>query len=330
MIYSTFGTNRPIVLALLVIPAVALVIVAAFATLPVEYPLGGPATDALMGWFGGSEILRRIVGMVLITVNAAILNSLYNRHDFATNENHYPALIYLFLVGINFDNIDIQPALFASLFILLALRRLLLVYRAENVLSIGFDSALFLSLGILFYPPAAILMLLPWLVFIQVRPFNLKEWVVPFTGIALVAIYVFSYYFLGEHSFVPYEFFDLGIDQFTLLNSETSWFYYLLLICLLLLTIIGLASFLKEVPKSNLRKKSTKYIFLWLTLLLGIGTLYSIFLEAGVSNNFVLLAIPFSVFSGALFSVKARRPMLPVIMFYSWFACSILYAIFSN
>lgn len=330
MIYSTFGTNRPIVLVLLVIPAVALLVFASFIALPAEHLLGGPTTDALIGWLSYSDLFRRVGGMVLIMGNAVLLNSLYNKHDFATNQNHYPALIYLIVVAINFDNIDIQPPLFASLLILLALRRLLLVYRAGNVLSIGFDSALFLSLGVLFYPPAAILILLPWFVFVQVRPFNLKEWLVPITGIALVVFYVFIYYFLGEHSFMPYEFFDLGIERFTLMSTNGNWSYYLLVSCLLILAAIGVFSFLNRVSKSNLRKKTTKYIFLWLTFLLGLTTLYSSFLETICSSNLLLLALPFSVFSGALFAVKSRRPALPAIMFYSWFACSILYAIFSN
>jgi len=330
MIYSTFGSNRPIVLALLIVPSAVFLAFSALSPLTHDFFLGGPVSDILYSWLGGYALTRRIIGILLIGTNAILLNSLYNRHDLATGENHFPALIYIILVGSNFENIDIHPAHFASAFIMLAMRRLLLVYRAESVLSIGFDSALFLATGVMFYPVVAILILLPWLVFLQVRPFHLKEWIAPVLGVAIVTTYAWSYYAIKEFPFEPDEFFDVCLERISLFSSSINWSGYLLAFLVCLTIVFGVISFFVEIPKSNLRKKSTKFTFVWLTVLLVISSFYAAFLKASFSGNTILLAIPCSVLAGAYYSSKKKKVIIQTVMFYALFSCSILYAVFSN
>lgn len=330
MVHSTFGSNRPLVLAFLIAPAIALIAASVYSHAVAEYDLGGPATDLLIANFGELTVWRRTLGMLLILTNAVLLNFISNKHDFSTSENYFPALVFLGFAALDFENIDLHPVLFSSLFLLLALQRLLTVYRADSALSIGFDATLFLSIAIFFFPPSVFLLPLPWLVFLQVRPFNLREWLVPFTAIALAAIYVFTFYFLGGYAFSAREFFsfDGSFISVSAINAKPG--FYLMMLIFALLSILGLIGFFTDIAKSTLRKKSTKYIFLWTFFLTIIEFIYVSVLETSQIGSWLIFSIPVSVFLGVLFSRKFNRPHIQLIMFYVWLIAVIAFMVFGN
>lgn len=330
MVHSTFGSNRPIVLSFLIVPAIALIVAAAYSNLIGTYGFGGPASDLLLNLFDGLPVWRRALGMLLIVGNAVLLNSIFNKNDFATGENYFPALVFLGFVVLDYGNIDLHPILFSNLFTLLAIRRLLTVYRAESAVSIGFDAALFLSLSVFFFPPAVIMLPLPWLVFLQVRPFSLKEWLVPLTAIVAALIYAFSFYFIGGYTFSPDEFLLLSGSSIGLSLDQIGLAHFLVIAVFLILTIFGLVAFFKEIAKSTLRKKSTKYIFLWAFFLMLLQYVYVSFLDTERSGSWLILATPVSVFLGVYFSGKSKKPIIRVVLFYIWLAACVSFLLFAN
>lgn len=330
MIHSTFGSNRPIILTFLLVPAIALVVAAIYANTFGNNSLGGPGFHFIINGLQEFPVWRKVLGMLLIVGNATLLNFVFNKHDFATSENYFPALIFLGFVCLDFRSIDLHPILLSTLFGLLALRRILTVYRAESALSIGFDTALFLSLAIFFFPPAIFMLPLPWLAFVQLRPFNLKEWIVPLTAIAAVALYIFGFYFIGGHSFSPDEYFLLG-SRIPVMSEEGRRLGIILIVSLFtILTGLGLIAFFNDIAKSTLRKKGTKYIFLWTFFLLIIQYLYITLLGETQSGSWLIFAVPVSVFLGVYFSGKGKRPMVRVIFFYAWLISCVSFMLFSN
>jgi hypothetical protein len=330
MVHSAFGSNRPIVLSFLIAPAIALVVVATYSVTTGGYGLGGPASDLLFDLFRDKPVWRRSLGMVLILSNAVLLNNIFNKHDFSSSENYFPALIFVSIAALDFRNIDVHPILFSSLFMLFALRRLLTVYRAESALSIGFDSTLFLSLAIFFFPPAVFLLPLTWLVFLQVRPFNLREWLVPVTAIAAAVIYAFSFYFIGGYTFDASEYLIFSGNSFVL-PEEGGRVGVLVIIGLFsVLSILGLVGFFSDIAKSTLRKKSTKYIFLWAFFLTVLEYLYVSFLDLQQFGTWLIFAVPASVFMAVYFSGKGRRPIIRIILFYLWLIACVSFMVFAN
>ncbi len=330
MVYSAFGSNRPLVLSFLILPAL---IIAFFITADSQVPiyeLSGPAFDLIFNALESFMVIRVILGMALILGNAILLNRLYNVHDLAASENYFPALVFVTLAFMDFQNIDLHPVLFSNLFLLLALRRLLLVYRATTVLSIGFDSATFLAISVLFFPPSVLVMPLVWVVFGQMRPFALKEWLVPFAAMIMVALYVFAYYYLADLSFFPFEYFAWDRKWFSSSLSSWSIVLIILVVIIAMLSFLGMGSFVAEIGKSTLRKKNTKYTFLWLVLLLVLQYLYVSLLQARDQGVWLILALPVSVFLGAFFSKVDRRRKLKVASFYIWLVTSVVFMIFSN
>ena len=330
MVHSAFGSNRPLVLSFLIAPAIALVAASLYSSFVGEYGLGGPASDMFSEIFRDLPLWRRSLGVLLILSNAVLLNFIYNKHDFAASENYFPALVFLGFAALDFRNIDLHPVLFSSLFILLALRRLLAVYRAESALSIGFDSTLFLSFAIFFFPPSVFLLPLPWIVFLQVRPFNLKEWLVPFTAILAAGIYAFSFYFMSEYTFSAKEFLFFSGNSITLPEEKMRVGAVVLIALFLILSLLGMYGFFKDIAKSTLRKKSTKYIFLWALLLMVVEFIYVLLLDVPQIGSWLIFATPVSVFMGVFFSRKVKRPVVQLALFYIWLTACISFMVFAN
>src|SRR5690554_1786237 len=179
MIHSTFGSNRPMVFGVLLIPAIIYGVLALnFAQAPV-HTLGGPLFDLLVGYVS-TPYISVILGLIVNLIGAFLVNLLFNSHDYSERENYFPALFYFLLASLELSWIYLNPVLIGNVFVLLALRRILRMYRVQEITSMIYDAGFFLALGALFFPLLVFVFPLLWLSLIQLRTFNLREWTVPF------------------------------------------------------------------------------------------------------------------------------------------------------
>lgn len=330
MVYSAFGSNRPLVMGFLIIPAAVLVGFGFFNYDFPNYDLAGPPADLLINFLEPLPQLRIVLGMTLILSNAILLNVIYNGNDLAQSENYFPALLFFFFAVLDLKAVDVHPILLSTLFILLALRRLLALYRSEQALSVGFDSGFFLGVSVLFFPPSVLILPLIWIVFLRTRAFNLKEWLVPFTGLLTVAIYGFSYYYVGGYEFDPSEFFTPGELFGEIPEGSVRLAIIGMAAITLLLMGMGLFFFFLEISKSTLRKKNTKYVFLWASLLLLLEFFVVSFLKGESKGLWLITAVPVAVYGGFYFSRKGRRKQVKIIFFYFWLTACVSYLILAN
>lgn len=330
MVYSVFGSNRPLVMGFLIIPAAVLVGVGFFTYDFPDYKLAGPLADLIIKSLEPLPQLRVVLGMILILTNAAIVNIIYNQNDFSQSENYFPSLLFFAFAVLDFEAIDVQPILLSSLFLLLALRRLLALYRSDHALSIGFDSGFFLGTSILCFPPSAVILPLIWIVFIRTRAFNLREWMVPLTGIVAVAIYTFSFYYVSGYNLELSEFFTMGEFLGELPDANKRLATIWISAITILLSGMGFLYFVREIGKSTLRKKNTKFVFLWSSFLLVPEFIYVSLLRGSSEGLWLILAIPVSVYGGFYLSRKGRRKQVRLIFFYTWLIACVGYIILAN
>lgn len=330
MVHSAFGSNRPLVLIFLILPATAMLIAKWYATDFPNCEFSGPAADLLRSFIQPFPYLRILLGVLLILGIAFLLNVIYNRNDLATSENYFPALIFTAFAALNLKSIDFHPIYLSSLLLLLALRRLLTLYRSTAALSVGFDSGFFLGLGVLFFPPSIILLPLIWIVFARLRPFNFKEWIAPLTGVLTVGLYTLLYYYLGDYELSVLEYFDFGEVLEEIPDSDGRFGVLSIAAFTLLLVIMGLYSFVSELRKSTLRKKTTKIIFLWTSFLLLMEFFFASLLSGDSGGIWLIMAIPVAVYGGVYFSGRDRRGQVRVIFFYTWLLVYLTYIVLAN
>jgi hypothetical protein len=328
MLHSLFGSNRPMVLVFLLIPAIVLGVLAYLYGSPPVSELGGPVFDWLFDWLN-PYWLKVLLGIIINLAAAILINSISNNHDYADKEQYFPALVYFITASLSLSWQVFNPVLAGNLFVLLALRRLLAMSREQNVIAMVFDAGVFLGIAVLFYPPILFVFPFLWMTHLQFKSFNLREWLVALSGVLLPALYALAAYWWFSYVLNISEFYS-----FHGLNTN-EWFqhndvlFYLLSASSLVIFILGAFRFIADMSASTVHRKNTKRAFIWLSLLLTGIYFYSSALEATQDGLLFILLIPFAIYGGVFFT-ESRQRKLNVLFFYLWLMLSIAYMIFSE
>ena len=110
-----------------------------------------PLYELLTRIVAGTDHLRLIISFLLVVIISFLLVN-FNTTSFFINERTYlPALIYILIGGFFPEFQSLNPALPASLFLMLALIRIMDGYRKQGVANNFFDAGILISTGSLFY-----------------------------------------------------------------------------------------------------------------------------------------------------------------------------------
>jgi hypothetical protein len=160
-----------------------------------DYPM--PLYRILIEITGNNSVLNSVVSFILLLTVAGLLVS-FNTSVFFINERTFlPALIFILLIGIFPDYQVNNPVTPASLFLVLALRRITDGYKKEGTAFNFFDAALFIGAGSLFY---ANLLWFGLLIFVGIailRTISLKEIAVSLTGLITPFFITAGIYYLS-------------------------------------------------------------------------------------------------------------------------------------
>jgi len=323
MLHSVFSSNRPVVFTLLIPFAVVLAVLAGLYSAPPSHMMGGMLFKQLSYLMGGSKIFLLIAGTFVNLVSAFLINKLSNDHEFTERENYFPSLVYFLFISLNLSWYYLNPVILGNLFILLALRRLLRIYRVQNVTAKLYDAGLLLTLGVLVFPPLVVTILLIWMSLGQLRTFNLREWVVPLFGIATPLIYGAVYYWWFDASPDYYRFTKFTGFSIGELKDANHLVDYAFMILGFLFSLIGLSGFFKEMTISTVHKKNTKAVFLWLCLLIAAAYLLASGLRIDQAATTVLWAIPCAIFLPVFFMVTKRKKAVSTA-YYIWLILGVL------
>ena len=316
------------VLGILIVPAIAFGILAFYFTQVPVHPLGGPLFDWLYGALSDSYLLL-ITGVFVNLTGAFLVNLLYNAHNYAERENYFPALIYFLIASSQLSWEFLNPVIVGNVFVLLALRRILRMYRVQEITSMIYDAGLFLSLGALFFPLLILAFPLLWFSLIQLRTFNLREWIVPFMGVSTPAIFAAVVFWWYDYTLDYSEFTTFSDQPFREIFTFHGALYYPLLIISVFIFLAGLLTFLNDMTTSTVHKKNTKKVYVTTSIfLLGIY-IYGIALSEIQAGMLAVLAPPLAVFAGVYFS-RSRRKKLRQALFYIWILLLIVYPILES
>ncbi len=325
MLRSLFGSNRPVVLAFLVLPAAIAAVAALFFSEGTAPVLAGPAFDLLFGYVHRIPALSVALGAAVILAGAVLVNSVYNVHEYADRENYMPAAVYV-LFGISSPEwLYFNPVFTANIFLLLALRRLLRIYRISNAASMLYDAGLFTALAVLFYPPAAACVPFLWVGMNRLRSATLREWFIPLLGLGTPVVYALAAYWWFEMTPDFEEFSDLGGRFRFGPDAETphSRLFFLFLGITLAAVLIGSVRFLSGMGVSTVHRKNTKAVFVWFSIFLVFTFVYTGFLPENDVAAVASLAAPTAVFASFSFNTdKARR--WSGLLLYFWTALVVL------
>ena len=236
--------------------------------------------------FGLYIILMLIFGFIIKKNNLTQINS-------------YALFIFICLLLLTPNIFQNSKSILSTVFILLALRRILSFNSKKNIQKKILDASLWIGIATLFYFWSILFLLVLYAALIQLASKDFKLFLIPIIGMFVVFIICTIYFLYLDNNmywFTDYEnFTSFDFSSYKLLKNFFSLFVILLMI------VISLVFKFLNFTKTPLRKKS-KYWIIIFTLITGIIIVILTAQKNGIEVIFTIapISILFSNFIEAL------------------------------
>jgi hypothetical protein len=164
-------------------------------------------------------VVKQAFYFTIVLASLFLLDFFASRNSL-TKKNSYKLLMFGLFMAMLPETLLNSRTLMANFFILLALRRIISLRTHKDLKKKLFDAAFWISIATLLYFWAALFFILIFAAMIVYSIINIKNWIVPLTGVLAVVIIWVSIMLLMNNDFSNYldELFVYNFD-FTGLNS---------------------------------------------------------------------------------------------------------------
>ena len=199
MILKLFKNQRPASQGLLILVALALW---SFAFIK-SYDESGVISDSLYQWLihliEGIPFIKPGAAVVLIIVQAIMINNIIIENRLISSRTYVPSLIYIVLMSSMPEFLKFSPGLIGNFLFILMLNRLFKTYRDDHSNSKIFDAGLYLGLASTVDFSFILMLVFGWLSLAILRSFSWRESLVLAVGALVPYSFIFTYYYvLGD------------------------------------------------------------------------------------------------------------------------------------
>lgn len=253
--------------------------------------------------FLDSQYPRIIFSILLISIQAILLNRLVVKHKLSRALSTIPGALFVLLTCLFLESEIFHPAMLANLFFILGMGSLFGIYKKHLPIATIFNSGLFIAIATLIYPPYIIFTLVLILGLLSLRNLEIREFLQMLSGVLtpifLIGVYFFykgelhlvSQHFLGNMA-LPWK--NAALDIFT-------WTKPLLVIITIVFLILFNSSNKKKKKFDAIKKIELCY---WLLLL----SLFSLFFKDGLTeNHLIIVSVPIAILGGLHLETKENQ-----------------------
>lgn len=235
---------------------------------------------------------------VLTFVQALLVNLIINENKITAKKNYLGGAMYIIFVSFFIEGIYLSPALLAATFILLMLRSMFLLARAEKQNGNIFDLGFMIAIASMIYFPTIGFLLFLLVGLGAIRTFVAREWVVLLLGWIAPFCVAFTVYFYND---LPYPTVDIHnwLSDWKISTGQKIQLS-------LLASLALLASVASQAALSGVAIQVRKFnSLLQFTFFIIVG---SFFLQANLSwSHAAWLAVPLSVlFTMVILQMKRK------------------------
>jgi hypothetical protein len=234
-----------------------------------------------------------------------------NNNEIFERNTYTPALFYVLIMSCFSDLHQMHPIVISNLFWVLAYRRLLNIYNQVQCKSEIFDASIFILLGSFFcYPSVGLLLLLPWITLIIIRPFDFKEYMMPIFAVVLSIVYWFAYLYISADTF---DFF-VPKGSYGHFLLQLNWTHYIAYGLIIILMYLSGYKLIEKSRTSSVRfRKTTSVLISFLSLVILVMVLEKYMFK---NDSFVLFAaVPFSLLWSFFFFYNTKKWIGNVIFY---------------
>lgn len=151
-------------------------------------------TVPLNGW----SWLWRSIGVLLLFVEAFLLNHFINEADIFEERANLVMLLYITIGSISPKVHGLTPVLVANLFSILALGQVLKIYNQQKVFTLDFNTGFLTGMAAICYFPSAVMMISLFVTLALVRSVTPKDVMIGIVGFLVPFIYLYAFQFLFD------------------------------------------------------------------------------------------------------------------------------------
>jgi len=285
-----------------------------------------PLYALITNWLSSNMLWGKITAFTVLLFTGFYLLQINSKHIVIKQRTYLPAFLYLILVSSFVTLHQINPAVFASLLIVLAFDHILSIYHKENVLDNLFRASFYLAVASLFYAPSILYFIAFLLSIISIRSFNLREWFAAVFGLITPWFFYFFYqYFVNSDLLSAYR--TLNLNLFTEVNNDSNGIllYIFYAYCMLLFIISG---FFLVNTLSNQKISVRKFhgTFFWFNLV----SIAIIILIPSVSVEIAYIVLIPIIFQFTHYFTTSNRKFWPSFLFLLLIVTSFLMQFYSN
>ncbi|HCY00362.1 MAG TPA: hypothetical protein DG754_09510, partial [Bacteroidales bacterium] len=163
-----------------------------------NYPM--PLYVLIKGLMGEHTLIEKIVALIITIASALYLIQLNTKHILIKYRTYLPVLLYIIFTSSFIPLQRINPAVFASPFLILATDNLLSSYEGKNSLDHFFRASFYIGIGSMIYLPLAAFIILASISLIILNNTGIRQWFVVLFGFITPWFFAFIYYFVWHNS----------------------------------------------------------------------------------------------------------------------------------
>lgn len=255
-------------------------------------------TIPLNGW----SWLWRSLGVLLLFVEAFLLNHFINEADIFEERTNLVMLLYITVGSISPQVQYLTPVLVANLFTILSLGQVLKIYNQQKVFTLDFNTGFLTGIAAICYFPSAIMMISLFITLALVRSVTPKDIMIGIVGFVVPFIYLYAFQFLFDFNWSSS--FDHWMAPAKLESGKA------LLIGIIITLIAAVIGWIRSLGKVTMRRRN-HYMIIATTLFL-MALPIAIYKDAGL-YLFSMAAVPGAVLLVGLITSFKRNWMQELI-----------------
>ncbi|MCK7559244.1 DUF6427 family protein [Chitinophaga sedimenti] len=251
----------------------------------------------ITGWFdrlvAGNAVFYTMLAILLLFLQALLLNRIVNYHRLFSKPNHLPAMCYILFTSLYQGWNVFSAALLVNTIMLWIISSITELYNRSSARDVSFNIGFALGIAGLIYPPAVLCCALLYAGLLTMRAFRLAEWIIALLGLICPAYLLGTYLFLADKNVwevLP----RLGLEM-PVINDYKVWGA---LIASVLFFALGWLLLQRTFKKMLIQGRK---IWAVLAIYVIIAMLVPFFSLHFSPANWVLALLPLSMFAGNVF-----------------------------
>jgi hypothetical protein len=270
-----------------------------------------PFYELLVRGLVGLSWLSTLIALLLLLAEGFLLNYIVNENEVLTKKTAIPGLFYIVFMSHNSSMLELHPVIFANLFLMFALSKILNSYRKDLAFSQVFDAGILISVATLFYFPCVVFLPLIGVALILFRPFIWREWFISFLGVLVPYVFVVTWYFWNDS--LDYLLLDKMVFPviFREPSAEISQMYYITMSVGALIILLSFGKLFNGLGGGAQKTKKALVLMIWF---FAFSCFSALLAPAFSTKYFSLMALPLSVICANYF-IRMKKELWGELLF---------------